>query len=264
MTSKETQTEGGSGQQDSEDIAQPDSIEQKQETVIQELKDHLDRIAAVVARIRDEKYGKLSVKTQSGKYVIKHEGGEAEWFRWESEGREIYLLSTRSDPSPTELVSGLAEYSQFVDGINNWIESQSEALASVEESVTSADSAVEQIDAEGLIESRDSVEQQCWTLAHAVAEAVHTVTGNSYGTFEPTVNGEVWTLKYDGEQAQYLQVGNTYVLGRESPSPSDLQKLTPHIGEFIEQLNRWLEQQRDATDIEVPEVTLKGGSHGHN
>ena len=74
------------------------------------------------------------------------------------------------------------------------------------------------------------------------------MTGNRYGTFAVEVDGEKWTLKYEDDgSAKYLQVGGTYVLGRDSPKPSTLAAMLDDLPAFVDAVDRWLDEQGDAT-----------------
>lgn len=229
------------------------SIEEKRDAAVEALADHLDDVADLVATVRDEKYGKFSAGVDGGTYVMKHNNGDAEWFRFEPDGgSEMYLLSTKSDPSPAALADGLEQYDAFVRAVNNWVEQQEHGLADADEYLSDTGDALDSLDAETLLEHRDRVEQEAWDVANELAETIKSVTGKRYGTFAAEVDGAKWTLKYEEDgTAKYLQVGGDYVLGRDSPTPTTLAAVLGALPAFVDAVNSWLSEQDEATQYHV-------------
>jgi len=234
-------------------LTDPGSIEEKRDTAIEALTDHLNDVADLVATVRDEQYGKFSAGVDRGTYVLKHNNGDAEWFRFEPDGgSETYLLSTKSDPSPAALADGLEQYDAFVRAVNNWVEQQEYGLADADESLSDTRDALDGLDTETLLEHRDRVEQEAWDVAHELAETIKGVTGNRYGTFSTEIDGTTWTLKYEEDgSAKYLQVGGNYILGRNSPTPTALATVLEALPAFVDAVNSWLSEQEEATQYQV-------------
>lgn len=229
------------------------SIEEKRDAAVEALADHLDDVADLVATVRDEKYGKFSAGVDGGSYVLKHNSGDAEWFRFEADsGGETYLLSTKSDPSPAALANGLEQYDAFIRAVNNWVEQQERGLADVDDYLSDTGDALDSLDAETLLEHRDRVEQEAWGVADELAETIKSVTGKRYGTFAAEVDGTTWTLKYEENgSAKYLQVGGDYVLGRDSPTPTTLAAVLEALPTFVDAVNGWLSEQDEATQYRL-------------
>lgn len=234
-------------------LADADSIEDKRDAAVEALADHLDDVADLIATLRDEQYGKFSAGVNGGTYVLKHNNGDAEWFRFEPDGGgETYLLSTRSDPSPAALADGLGQYDAFIRAVNNWVEQQEHGLADADEFLSDTRNALDSLDAESLLERRDCVEQEAWDVVHELAKTVKSVTGNRYGTFSTEIDGTTWTLKYEEDgSAKYLQVGGDYILGRDSPTPTALATVLEALPTFVDAVNNWLSEQEEATQYQV-------------
>ena len=251
-------------------LADADSIENKRDAAVDALADHLDDVADLIATLRDEQYGKFSVAVDGGTYVLKHNNGDAEWFRFEPDsGSETYLLSTKSDPSPAALADGLEQYGAFVRAVNNWVEQQEYGLADADEYLSDTDDALDRLDVETLLERRDRVEQEAWDVANELAETIKGVTGNRYGTFSREINGTTWTLKYEEDgSAKYLQVGGDYILGRDSPKPKALATVLEALPAFVDAVNSWLSEQEEATQyqliIEKTPAQPEGSAGGDN
>ena len=231
----------------------PDGIEQKRDAVLETLADHLDDVAGVVAQVTGEDYGKFKSSVDDGAYVLKHEDGSVEWFRYtDDSGSETYLISTKSEPSPHALATGLGEYAAFIESVNSWVDNQDDQLEAADEQIEALDEQVAALDAEAVIEQRDATEQEAWAVVDELAAAVKAVTGDRYGTFAVEVDGEKWTLKHEEDgSAKYLQVGGTYVLGRDSPKPSALAAMLEDLPAFVDAVDRWLDEQGDATQYRL-------------
>jgi len=231
----------------------PDGIEQKRDAVLERLADHLDDVAGVVAQVTGEDYGKFKSSVDDGAYVLKHEDGSVKWFRYtDDSGSDTYLISTKSEPSPHALATGLKEYAAFIEGVNNWVDDQDDQLKAADEQVAALDEQVAAIDAEAVIEQRDATEQEAWGVVDELAAAIKAVTGNRYGTFSTEINGETWKLKHEDDgSTKYLQVDGVYVLGRDSPKPSTLGAMLDDLPAFVGAVDRWLDEQGDSTQYRL-------------
>jgi len=255
-------------------LTDAESIEDKRDAAVDALVGHLDDIADLVATIKDERYGKFSASVDGGTYVLKHDSGDAEWFRFEPDsGGEMYLLSTKSDPSPAALADGLKQYDAFVRAVNSWVEQQEYGLADADEHLSDTGDALDSLDAETLLEHRDRVEQEAWGVANELAGTIKSVTGKRYGTFAAEVDGAKWTLKYEEDgSAKYLQVGGDYVLGRDSPTPTTLAAVLEAMPAFVSAVNSWLSEQDEATQYRLtveetaaqPDESERGDNGGAN
>ena len=234
------------------DINQPDAIQDQLNQVLDTLTNHLDEEAEVLAAIRDEKYGKFTTTINGATWTLKHENGSVEWFRRSVDNNDQYIISTKGQPLPSEVVSALDDYPQFISNFNDWIQKLSESLEPTADELSDAEVLLDQIDPKELLEQRSRLEDEAWNVASHVGHAVAETTGNEYGTFKATIDDAEWTLKYqDGGSAKYLQVGGTYTLGRDSPHPEDLAYMVKHFDEFIASVNSWLEDQKQELRLSV-------------
>jgi len=242
-------------------LTDANSIEDKRDATVDELANHLDDVADLVATLKDESYGKFSATVEGGTYVLKHDSGSAEWFRFEPDnGGKTYLLSTKSDPSPAALASGLGQYDLFIQAVNSWVEQQEHGLADAGDYLSDTEAALDRIDAETVLERRDRIEQEAWDVANELAGTIKSVTDNRYGTFSAEIDGATWTLKYEeGGSAKYLQVGGNYALGRDSPTPMTLESVLETLPAFVDAVNNWLSEQEIATQyhLTVEETTAQ-------
>lgn len=250
----ETNSTGDADEQPEEqtDINQPPTVDEQLDTVLNVLTDHLDEVASVLADIRDEKYGKFSTTVDNVKWTLKHENGSVEWFRRSVDNNDQYIISTKEDPSPSTVAEGMKDYPKFINSFNDWVDGLAKALEPTAEQLSDTEALVDQIDAENLLDRRDSLETEAWNVASHVGHAVAATTGNEYGTFKTSIDEKTWTLKYqDNGSAKYLQVGNTYVLGRDSPHPKDLADMVQHFEEWIASVNSWLDEQNETLRLSI-------------
>jgi len=237
------------------DIYEPGNVSEQLDRTLDALQTHLDQIAEVVAEVQGREYGKLSQEINGAVWTLKHEDGSAVWLRRTIDDEEVYLLSTKSKPKPSELIDTLDSYPMFVAMTNNWIDRQAIQLSEQESKLDEAEDLLEDLadDADDLIKNRDHLESELWDAVDVIADSIQRVTGNKYGTMKSTVNGQKWKLKYEkGDGTQYLQIDGTYALGEyDSPRPRDLAIAIENLPEYAENINGWLERKESELHLSV-------------
>jgi hypothetical protein len=236
------------------DVNPPDDIDEQVTTVLETLHDHLDEVASVISTLKEEDYGKHHVTTNSGAtWTLKHEEGSVEWFRYREDDTERYLISTRSDPTAADIGAAMDEYPQFVEGINEWVNSVENQLSGASEALSSAENALAKLDSDAVSEARSEFVDRYEDAVDTIASTIQDVTNKDYGKFKAELDNSVWLLKYEqGGNAKYLKVDDTYVLGEYGGAkPSVLASTAESLPEFVASVDRWLSQQEQNIDLDI-------------
>lgn len=235
------------------DIAAGEGIEELRDSVVNAVERHASTMAEGVHDLKGG-YGKIAFGVEKGRWVLKYsDDGDLEYLRFESEqGREIYVVSTREPAGPGDIVEAMDQYPGLVEAYNDWIERLEDSLEATADSLKSLPDVGAADDA---LDRRDEVVESIEEIGESLAEQLHNVSGDQYGTYSTKIDGETWEIKYDGNSAEWLRIGGrggTYLISQyDPPSPSTLEEYASGLETFVEDVNEHLDDAGEQAAISI-------------
>lgn len=212
------------------------AVADSRDAVVDAVRDHAGRIAYQLALLQGGDYGRREFDTDGGTWTVKYEGGDLEFLKFDpASGSEVYVVSTKRPPEPTELVDALADYDAFVRSFNAFVESVEGVLDDVSTEFPDARTT------ETAVAERDRVLDAVHDVCSRIAGELHRYEGGDYGTYAARVDGTRWELKWDRDGVSYLRAGGSggvYLISQyEAPAAADVRQYAPQFGEFVEAYN---------------------------
>lgn len=203
--------------------------------VVERVRSHAGRAARELALLEGGDYGRETFDTERGSWTLKYEGGDVQYLRYEPRASgETYVVSTKQPPEPAELAAALADYDAFVAAFNEYVASYDDVLEGVPTEFPEVASTA------AAVAERDRIVARIREVADAMAGELHRY-GDDYGTYQTTISGTRWELKWEAGRASYLRVGGeggVYLLSQYSPAtPHDLRRYADDVGAFVEAFN---------------------------
>ncbi|MEF8884317.1 MAG: hypothetical protein V5A44_04240 [Haloarculaceae archaeon] len=228
------------------DVVGTEAAAERRDAVVAAVTDHTGEMARELARLEGADYGQVTVDTDAGTWTLKYEGGDVEYLRFASGGRETYVVSTQRPPDPGTLAAAMDDYAAFVAGFNEFVRSKEGVLDAVSTDfpeVASADDAIEE---------RERVVGAVRETCDAVAAQLHRCASDDYGTFAARVDGTRWELKWEEGRASYLRVGGeggVYLLSQyRPPAPRDLRAHVDGFPVFVDAFNEHVTEVSEALE----------------
>jgi hypothetical protein len=218
------------------DPTDAESIADERDEWVAAVRDHAGQIAYQLARLQGGDYGQHVVETDAGEWTVKYEGGDLEYLRFApTRGDDVYVISTKQPPEPGPLADALADYSAFVAGFNDYVDS----LDGVYDGIDTDFPDIEPTDA--VVVERDRILDEIREVCDRIAAELHRYEGGDYGTYTTRVAGTRWELKWEADRASYLRAGGSnglYLLSQyQPPSAADIREYAPQFREFVRAYN---------------------------
>jgi hypothetical protein len=218
------------------DPTDAESIADERDEWVAAVRDHAGQIAYQLARLQGGDYGQHVVETDAGEWTVKYEGGDLEYLRFApTRGDDVYVISTKQPPEPGPLADALADYSAFVAGFNDYVDS----LDGVYDGIDTDFPDIEPTDA--VVVERDRILDEIREVRDRIAAELHRYEGGDYGTYTTRVAGTRWELKWEADRASYLRAGGSnglYLLSQyQPPSAADIREYAPQFREFVRAYN---------------------------
>lgn len=218
-----------------DEVAETAEITERRDDVVARVRSHAGQIARELALLQGGDYGQETFDTETATWTVKYEAGDIQYLRFEpNSGDETYVISTKQPPEPDALERAVDDYGAFIDAYNEYVASFDDVLADVPDEFPAIESAAD------LVADRDRIVRQIHDVATQMAGQLQRYDGE-YGTYATTISGTRWELKWDGREVSYLRVGGsdgTYLVSQYGPpSASELRRLTPDVGPFVEAFN---------------------------
>ncbi|WP_224449640.1 hypothetical protein [Haloprofundus salilacus] len=227
-----------------------DLVTERDETV-EAVRSHAGQIARQLALLQGGDYGQRTFNTDEGEWTLKYEAGDLEYLRFSGRsGDDVYVVSTKQPPEPTDLRRAMTDYDAFVESYNQYVRS----LDGVLDDVQSEFPKVETTDS--VVTERDRIVERIRDVADAIAGELHRYDGTDYGTFSARVNGARWELKRENSRVSYLRVGGqsgTYLVSQyEPPSAPDVRENADDFVAFVDAYNDHVaELEADLSEISL-------------
>ena len=212
------------------------AVADQRDELVAAVTDHAGRIAYQLARLEGGDYGQRTIETERAEWTVKYEAGDLSYLRFDPErGNEVYVVSTQQPPEPEPLADAMADYSAFVAGFNDYVDSLDGILDDVSTDfpdVAATDSAVAE---------RDRVLDSIHDVCDRMARELQRYEGGDYGTFTTRVAGTRWELNWDRDGVSYLRIGGEnglYLLSQyQPPSADDIREQAPDFPKFVRAFN---------------------------
>jgi hypothetical protein len=212
------------------------AVAERRDELVAAVREHADRVASELARLRGGDYGRATFGTDRGEWTLKYEGGDVAYLRFDARrGDPTYVVSSKRRPEPAALVDALGDYPAFVEAFDEHVAS----LDGVLDGVATDFPAVASTDR--VVAERERVLGAVRETCDRMASELRRAEGGDYGTFAARVDGTRWELKRDGDRAAYLRVGGAdgvYLLSKYGPpSAADVREYAPRFEAFVEAYN---------------------------
>jgi hypothetical protein len=217
-----------------------DDLVATRDDTVEAVRSHAGQIARQLALLQGGDYGQQTFKTDDGEWTVKYEAGDLQYLRFSARsGDDVYVVSTKQPPEPSQLQRAMADYDAFVEAYNRYVHSLDGILDDVQTEfpkVATTDSVVTE---------RDRLVERIRDVADAIAGELHRYDGTDYGTFSARVNGTRWELKREHARVSYLRIGGqsgTYLVSQyEPPSAPDVREHADDFVAFVEAYNDHVE-----------------------
>ena len=221
------------------DVRDTDAVADRRDELVAAVRDHAGQIAYQLARLQGGDYGRQALSTPAGEWTVKHEAGELEFLLFSpTSGSDVYVISTKQPPDPTDLAAALADYPNAVAAWNDHVASLSGVLDGVSAEFPEPDSTA------GLVAERDRVLDAIRNACSVMAGEIHRYEGDDYGTFTTRVDGDRWELKWDEGTVSYLRVGGSsglYLISQYgAPSALDVREYAEPFYGFVDAYNEFV------------------------
>ncbi|OYR43941.1 hypothetical protein [Halorubrum sp. Hd13] len=222
------------------DVSDTDAVADRRDEIVAAVRDHAGTIAYQLAKLQGGDYGRRELSTQGGAWTVKHEAGELEFLLFSPKsGSDVYVISTKQPPDPTDLAAALDDYANLVAAWNEYVASLSGVLDGVSAEFP------EPASTDGVVAERDRVLGAIRQTCTLIAGEIHRYEGDDYGTYTARVDGDRWELKWDEGTVSYLRVGGSgglYLLSQyEAPSAADVREYADSFRGFVEAYNEFVD-----------------------
>jgi len=226
------------------------AVANRRDELVAAVTDHAGQIAYQLARLKGGDYGKETIETGRGEWTVSYEAGDLSYLRFDPKrGDEVYVVSTKQPPEPEPLADALVDYSAFVAGFNDYVDSLNGVLDDVSTEFPDIKST------DGAVAERDRVLDRIYDICDRIAGQLHRYEGGDYGIYTTRVSGTRWELKWDRDGVSFLRVGGeggVYLLSQYQPPPAEeIRKWTPQFVEFVHAYNE------DIADVESDLETIQ-------
>ncbi|WP_224268939.1 hypothetical protein [Haloprofundus salinisoli] len=233
------------------DAEPADDVVTDRDETVEAVRSHAGQIARQLALLQGGDYGQRTFNTDEGEWTLKYEAGDLQYLRFSGRsGDDVYVVSTKQPPEPTDLHRAMTDYDAFVGSYNRYVRS----LDGVLDDVQSDFPTIEQTDS--VVSERDRLVERIRDVADAIAGELHRYDGTDYGTFSARVNGSRWELKRDHARVSYLRVGGqsgTYLVSQyEPPSAPDVREHADDFVAFVDAYNDHVAE----LEADLSEITL--------
>ena len=233
------------------DVRDADAVADRRDDVVAAVRDHAGTIAYQLAKLQGGDYGRRELSTAGGAWTVKHEAGELEFLLFSPKsGADVYVVSTKQPPDPSDLAAALDDYANFVAAWNEYVASLSGVLDGVSAEFP------EPATTDGVVAERDRVLDAIREACSVMAGEIYRYEGDDYGTYTARVDGDRWELKWDEGAVSYLRVGGSgglYLLSQyEAPSAADVREYVDSFREFVDAYNEFVaELESDLATVNV-------------
>ena len=233
------------------DVRDADAVADRRDELVAAVRDHAGTIAYQLAKLQGGDYGRRELSTAGGAWTVKHEAGELEFLLFSPKsGSDVYVVSTKQPPDPTDLAAALDDYANFVAAWNEYVASLSGVLDGVSAEFP------EPAATDGVVAERDRVLDAVREACSVMAGEIYRYEGDDYGTYTARVDGDRWELKWDEGAVSYLRVGGSgglYLLSQyEAPSAADVREYVDSFREFVDAYNEFVaELESDLATVNV-------------
>jgi hypothetical protein len=222
------------------DVAEAADAARQRDELAARVRSHAGEMARELAVLQGGDYGQETFDTPGGSWTLKYEAGDVQYLRHDpTSGAETYVVSSKQPPEPDALRTAMDDYEAFVAAFNEHVESFDGLLEGAPDEFPAVASTAE------LVAERDRIVERIQDVANAMAQELHRYDGE-YGTYQTTVSGTRWELKWDGDVASYLRVGGsdgTYLLSQYGPaSAPDVRRCVDDVGAFVAAFNEYVEE----------------------
>jgi hypothetical protein len=218
----------------------------RRDEVVAAVTDHAGRIARELARLQGGDYGQETFETDRGTWTLKYEAGDVQYLRFEGRGADVYVVSTQQPPEPEDLAAAMADYDAFVESFNEYVRSLDGVLDDAADDLPE----IESVDS--VVEARERILSRMREACDGMAQQLHRVEGNDYGTFSARVGSSRWELKWEEGRASYLRVGGeggVYLLSQyQPPAPKDLRAHADDFSGFVDAFNEHISEISESLD----------------
>lgn len=232
------------------DVHDTDTVAAQRDELVAAVRDHAGTIAYQLARLQGGDYGRQELTTPGGTWTVKHEAGELEFLLYSPRsGADVYVISTKQPPAPTDLAAALDDYAHFVASWNEYVDSLSGVLDDVGTEFPDPAST------DGVVSERDRVLDAIRDACTVIAGEIYRYEGDDYGTYTARVGGDRWELKWDEGAVSYLRVGGSngvYLLSQYgAPSAADVREYADRFPAFVRSYNTFVaELESDLSRVE--------------
>ena len=233
------------------DVRDADAVADRRDDVVAAVRDHAGTIAYQLAKLQGGDYGRRELSTAGGAWTVKHEAGELEFLLFSPKsGSDVYVVSTKQPPDPTDLAAALDDYANFVAAWNEYVASLSGVLDGVSAEFP------EPATTDGVVAERDRVLDAIREACSVMAGEIYRYEGDDYGTYTARVDGDRWELKWDEGAVSYLRVGGSgglYLLSQyEAPSAADVREYAEPFRGFVAAYNEFVaELESDLSSVDL-------------
>lgn len=228
------------------DIADGATATERRDEVVAAVTDHAGRVARELARLEGGDYGQTTIETGAGTWTLKYEAGDVQYLRFEGRGADVYVVSTQQPPEPEDLAAAMADYDAFVESFNEYVRSLDGVLDDAADDLPE----IESVDS--VVEARERILSRMREACDGMAQQLHRVEGNDYGTFSARVGSSRWELKWEEGRASYLRVGGeggVYLLSQyQPPAPKDLRAHADDFSGFVDAFNEHVSEISESLD----------------
>jgi hypothetical protein len=228
------------------DVVGADAAADRRDEVVAAVTDHAGRIARELARLQGGDYGQETFETDRGTWTLKYEAGDVQYLRFEGRGADVYVVSTQQPPEPEDLAAAMADYDAFVESFNEYVRSLDGVLDDAADDLPE----IESVDS--VVEARERILSRMREACDGMAQQLHRVEGNDYGTFSARVGSSRWELKWEEGRASYLRVGGeggVYLLSQyQPPAPKDLRAHADDFSGFVDAFNEHISEISESLD----------------
>jgi len=223
------------------DVRDADAVADRRDEPVAAVRDHAGTIAYQLAKLQGGDYGRRELSTSGGAWTVKHEAGELEFLLFSPKsGSDVYVVSTKQPPDPSDLAAALGDYANFVAAWNEYVASLSGVLDGVSAEFP------EPASTDGVVAERDRVLDAVREACAVMAGEIYRYEGDDYGTYTARVDGDRWELKWDEGTVSYLRVGGSgglYLLSQyEAPSAADVREYAEPFRGFVDAYNEFVDE----------------------
>jgi hypothetical protein len=221
------------------DVSEAADVAARRDELAARVRTHAGEMARELAVLQGGDYGQETFSTDGGTWTLKYEAGDVQYLRFDPKsGDETYVVSSKYPPEPAALRDALEDYAAFVAAFNAHVDSFEGLFEGSPDEFPAVGSTAE------LAAERDRIVDRIRTVANAMAQELNRYDGE-YGTYQETIAGTRWELKWDGDVASYLRVGGsdgTYLLSQYGPAPApEVRRCVDDVGPFVEAFNEYVE-----------------------